>query len=405
VTAILARCPLCSTDQQHGRFCTQCGARMPDAADPADPYAVTPTVHEQSLTDRLLQGPSTTGSPPTREYPPYVAPEQANPPHQQYYQPPVAGPPPPPIGSAGGRRRGWLIAGAAFLVVAALATTVVLVLQRSGGDGTAQDPTALPSSAQSAGPPTSALPSVTAESKASPPGRSVGAATSTATAPGSAPAGTTGPDPAISGTAAPSVPPSVLPLGGPRVDIPCADSYIVQVASELDPAAFERRVSALRAVGQLSADLKWTEANSSCAIFTSQVNVLVLYAGPFAAPFDACAARLASPPDAFIKGTTPETANTFVSCLCPATVDQVPAITAAGQQGVWVGALQRILGSALDLNVGSINADAASGNPGSWGVYTAETAEAVGQFQGANGLPVSKVVDTATWAALQSATC
>ena len=210
---------------------------------------------------------------------------------------------------------------------------------------------------------------------------------------------------AVPSVAPSTISPADLPLGGPRVDIPCADGYIVQVASELDPATFEQRVAALRAAGQLPPDAKWAEANASCPIFTSQVNVLVLYAGPFATPYDACAARLASPPDAFIKGTTPASANTFVSCLCPGNADQIPVITAVGEQGVWVGELQRVLGSALDLDVGSINADSATGNPGSWGVYTAETAAAVGAFQGANGLPTTQVVDTATWAALQARTC
>src|SRR4051794_25212872 len=47
---------------------------MPDAADPADPYASSPTVHEQSLADRLLQPSGTDSPPPTREYPTHVPP-------------------------------------------------------------------------------------------------------------------------------------------------------------------------------------------------------------------------------------------------------------------------------------------------------------------------------------------
>ena len=245
---------------------------------------------------------------------------------------------------------------------------------------------------------------MSAESKAVAPGRSVGGTSSAASA---VPATTTGAGAAGSGapswTAAPA---SALPLGGPRVDIACAEGgYIVQVASELDPATFEQRISGLQAAGQLPPNAKWAEANASCAIFTSQVNVLVLYAGPFTSPYDACPARLASPPDAFIKGTTQASANVFVSCLCPATVAELPAVSTVGQQGVWVGELQRVLGTALDLDVGSINADSATGSPGSWGVYTAGTAAAVGAFQAANGLPVTDQVDAATWSALQTKIC
>ncbi len=391
----MARCPHCSTDQQNGRFCTQCGARMPDAADPADPYASAPTVHEQSLADSLLQpsGPET--PPPTREYPSYVPPVGP-------YSPPPGQPPYPAPERRGSARRGWLIAGAAFLVVAALATTTVLVLQRTGDSGSATTTTAT-GAPQTAGPPASARPSVSAESKAVAPGRSVGGTSTTASA---VPTTTTAAGAGSVASSSAGAPASVLPLGGPRVDIPCADGgYIVQVASELDPATFEQRVTGLRAAGQLPPDAKWAEANASCAIFTSQVNVLVLYAGPFTSPYDACPARLASPPDAFIKGTTQASANAFVSCLCPATVGELPAISDVGQQGVWVGELQRVLGTALDLDVGSINADSATGSPGSWGVYTAGTAAAVGAFQAANGLPVTDQVDAATWSALQTKIC
>lgn len=386
----MASCPLCSTDQQNGRFCTQCGARMPDVTDPLDPYAATQTVHGQSLTDSLLQGPSAGGSPPTREYPPYVAPTPPGP------QPSYQLPPPSVRGAA---RRGWLIAGGVFLLVAALATTTVLVLQRSSDSGTG--PIVTDSSPpQTAGPPVTARPSATVESKATPPGRSVSAGST---------AGSGTPETAsVPGTPVPatSAPVGELQLGGPRVDIGCAEGgYIVQVASELDPATFEQRVAQLRSVGQLPPDAKWAEANASCAIFTSQVNVLVLYAGPFGSPYDACPARLASPPDAFIKGTTTASAGDFISCLCPATASQLPTIAEVGQQDVWVGELQRVLGAALDYDVGAINADPATGSPGRWGTYIAETATAVGKFQAANGLPVTDQVDTATWSALQSKTC
>ena len=84
---------------------------------------------------------------------------------------------------------------------------------------------------------------------------------------------------------------------------------------------------------------------------------------------------------------------------------QLPVVTTVGQQGVWVGELQRVLGSRLDYSIGSINADPASGDPGRWGIFTAETAAAVGRFQTDNGLAATNQVDGTTWAALQRASC
>ena len=193
--------------------------------------------------------------------------------------------------------------------------------------------------------------------------------------------------------------------GDPAGAIPCGNAYIVQVASELDQPAFAARVSAVQSANQLPPGAKWTQTSDSCAIFTSQVNALVLYSGPYTSPYDACPARLASPPDAFIKGTTPATSSTYVSCLCPAEASSLPAIRTVGEQGVWIGELQRVLGSRLDYNVGSVNADPSVGDPGHWGTYMAETAAAVGRFQADAGLPVTSQVDAATWVVLRGQSC
>lgn len=316
------------------------------------------------------------------------------------FQPPT---PYPPIG--GGPRprsssRGWLIAGVVFVLVAALATTAVLLLQRS--DDTAADQAVIGSTVQvstaappeSAAPPQSA-PSVQIQSKArEAPESTPGKITPSAGASGSGP------------TPAPAPPPAAAdPMGGPRLDIACGDGYIVQVASELDTAAFTNRVAQLRAAGTLPPGTQWAQTSTSCSLFTTQSNVLVLYAGPFVSQYDACPARLASPPDAFIKSTNPQNVGQYVSCLCPAVVSTLPTINTVDQQNVWVGELQRVLGSKLDYDVGSINADPAAGNPGKWGTYTTDTAAAVGRFQRDNGLPITDQVDQATWSALQRNSC
>lgn len=197
------------------------------------------------------------------------------------------------------------------------------------------------------------------------------------------------------------------PMGGPHENIACGTGYIVQVASELDRPTFEGRVATLRGQGTLPPGVKWTETSTSCGIFTNQQNVYVLYAGPFPDWVAACPARLASPADAILKPTDPAQVGSFRACICPefATANPPPTITAVGQQGAWVGELQRVLGAELDYDVGSINADPSAGDPGRWGIYTAETAAAVGRFQRDHGLPVTEQVDGPTWAALQGAAC
>ena len=394
----MAWCTGCGAADQFDRFCVSCGAPMAVAEPTVGAIPPAQTVQDMDPADTMMRAEPTVNlrkdpSAPSVGFAqslPLVGSAQGSsfpppPPPPVLYPLGYAPPPAPP-----GRRRGWLIAGLAFVVVAALATTAVLVLQRTGG--TAAGVAVLGTSAvRSAAPPPSARPSRAGESNANP------------TSGGTRAGGTTASSPA-----APSVATSIPladPMGGPKVDIPCGPGYIVQVASELDPVAFARRVAEIRAAGTIPVASKWADAGSSCSLFTSQTNVLVLYAGPFASPYDACPARLASPPDAFIKGTTPETSTQYVSCLCPAVVTQLPAITTAGQQGVWVGELQRVLGSKLDYSVGAINANPAAGDLGRWGTYTAETAAAVGRFQRDNSIPITGQVDSTTWSTLQRSSC
>ncbi len=171
----------------------------------------------------------------------------------------------------------------------------------------------------------------------------------------------------------------------------------MQLASEINAAAFSARVASLQAARQVPAGSLAADSARSCQIFTSQSNTLVLYAGPFASKYDGCAARLAGPADAFIKGGNPGSAKEYVSCLCPASAAGLPQIRTVGQQGVWIGELQRVLGNRLNLDVNDL--------AGNWGTYTPGTKDAVQKFQEAAKLPASGMVDGRTWQALQSAQC
>ena len=293
----------------------------------------------------------------------------------------------------------------AAVVVVTISVTAVVLLNRGtegGSPGIAATATALPPASPSAS--SDSLSSGQSQVQGS--ANAASGAPTAATVSGATVSAAPAPGPAsVLGTSAP-VPTVASGLAATQqAAIPCGNAYIVQVASELDQAAFARRVSVVQLAGQLPAGAKWTQTSDSWAIFTAQVNALVLYSGPYASAFEACPARLASPPDAFIKGTTPDTANSYVSCLCPAAPSSLPAIRTVGEQGVWIGELQRVLGSRLDCNVGSINADPSMGDPGRWGTYTADTAAAVGRFQRDNALPVTSQVDAATWAALWSQSC
>lgn len=234
-------------------------------------------------------------------------------------------------------------------------------------------------------PPVSTV-TVTAPTRTAAPGR--GQPTKTA-----APRTTARPKP----TSTPKTIAPVRPLGVEQRDINCSAGFIVQLASELDQARFKSRVAALKAAGQLPAGALAADSTRSCRIFTSQVNTVVLYAGPFASKYDGCAARLAGPADAYIKGGNADTAREYISCLCPWSTARLPQYSTVGQQGVWVGELQRALGNRLNIEVSDL--------AGNWGKFTQGTQAAVRAFQQSKGLPSNGIVDARTWSALQSAQC
>jgi hypothetical protein len=186
-------------------------------------------------------------------------------------------------------------------------------------------------------------------------------------------------------------------LGVPQRDIACSGGYIVQLASELDAATFAAHVARLKASGQLPGGAMAADSKHSCDLFSSQSNTVVLYAGPFGSKYGGCAARLAGPADAYIKGGNPGTATEYVSCLCPATATRLPRLAAVGQQDVWIGELQRVLGNRLNIDVSDLS--------GNWGVYTPGTKAAVKTFQRRQKLPATGVVDARTWRRMQVTGC
>ncbi len=397
----MASCAHCGATDQPGRYCGNCGRSV--LAEPTE--LMTPT---GTTVERVPTGPA----------PPTVSLRKDDPagigafPYVGGYpgQPGFPGPPgypggvPPggvqsglplagtrPAGSPPPRRSSgpaWAIAALVAVLVAAAAVVAVVLVRTGSSD---QDSTTTASSIQALPPSAAGSP----ETRPIAPPRQSKAFVQTSQGTG------TGSDGPASSAAPPTTAVVVVPT---RRDIGCDEGYIVQVASELDRPTFDRRIEELRTAGQLPAGVKWAETNSSCKIFTAQVNVLVLYAGPFASPADACPARLASPADAFIKSTTPDV-TTVISCVCPADPNSLPKITTVGQRDVWVGELQRVLGGKLDYDVGEINADPAAGDPGRWGTYTDETAAAVGRFQADSNLPQSRQVDAATWSALRAQGC
>ena len=190
---------------------------------------------------------------------------------------------------------------------------------------------------------------------------------------------------------------TALPLGVPQKNIVCNAGYVVQLASELNTAAFTARVAALKASGQVPAGALAADSAKSCKIFTSQSNTLVLYSGPYSGKYDGCAARLAGPGDAYIKGSNPATAQEYISCLCPAVAGRLPDYNKVGQQGVWIGELQRVLGNRLNIDIPDLT--------GNWGTYTAGTRDAVKKFQQSARLPANGAVNARTWQALHRAAC
>lgn len=283
------------------------------------------------------------------------------------------------------RRRGPVVAVAVGTALVLLIGVVVALLVRDQGvDGVAQPAETLPVS----------LPPVTAtvtESAAPPP-------VTVEVTP-------TPEEPATSEPVAPppvetpsSSPSSSAPAQPVAEDIACQDGgWIVQLASENDENVYATRVAQLQAVGQVPEGAKTARTGGSCGIFTSQTNSIVLWAGPFPSQYDACPARWAGPPDAFVKATTPDLARSYVSCLCPGDPAGFPVLQAGSPDVVWVGELQRVLGNKLNESIGDLQ--------GNWGNYTPGTQAAVAAFQQKSNLPATGVVDAATWTALNAAQC
>lgn len=283
------------------------------------------------------------------------------------------------------RRRGPVVAVAAGTALVLLIGLVVALLVRDPGvDGVAQPAETVPSS----------LPPVTATVTES-----------------AAPSPTTveiTPSPEEPATSEPVAPPPVeTPSSSPSSsapaqpvaeDIACQDGgWIVQLASENDENVYAQRVAQLQAVGQVPEGAKTARTGGSCGIFTSQTNSIVLWAGPFPSQYDACPARWAGPPDAFVKATTPDLARSYVSCLCPNDPAGFPVLQTGSTDAVWIGELQRVLGNKLNESIADLQ--------GNWGTYTPGTLAAVSAFQQKSGLPATGVVDTATWVALNAAQC
>lgn len=198
-----------------------------------------------------------------------------------------------------------------------------------------------------------------------------------------------------------SIPPPTTTTAGygvPTQQIACGGGYIVQLASELTAQAFTDRIASLKRQGLVPPDAKAADSTKSCQLFTNQTNTLILYAGPFAEPYDACRDRIAGPYDAFIKGASPQTSSDFVSCICPVRARSLPRFDQVGTQDQWVGELQRMLASHLRYQIGDLGVD-------TWGEYTAGTKAAVKRFQADNRLPTTGSVDSRTWSKLQSAGC
>lgn len=301
----------------------------------------------------------------------------------------------------------WVLGGlAAAAVVAVLVAIAFIIIKGNSGQDIAtpdtnKAPTTVDASPTSESALTTAGPT-TAPSPGTVPAVPVPGTTQTTTTEvaGSTGSGSAVVPPASSEAAAQTSPPEPTPdnpRGGPEREITCNTGYIVQVASALTEADFEARVSQLRASGQLPTDSAVATTAASCQIFTAQTNTIVLYAGPYPDKYAACAARLSGAPDSFIKGTTPETATEYVSCLCPAAIDTLPPVTELNQTGVWVGELQRVLANKLKYKIPDLNT--------LWGTYSPSTIEAVNAFQTDQGLPVTGQVDAATWQKLQAAQC
>ncbi|WP_164479139.1 peptidoglycan-binding domain-containing protein [Nakamurella antarctica] len=306
---------------------------------------------------------------------------------------------------------GWIVGALAALAVVAVLVAIVFVVVDNKSAKSVALPDAPPSRTSSTStvqttPTSRSAPSATSANAIAPPQSAAPIATTEITVTVEAQASVPSADAATSAASLTSSAETTAPIsmdaplnygrGGPDREIACNSGYIVQVASAVSDADFEALVAQLRAANELPANISVASTGGSCQIFSSQTNTIVAYAGPFPDKYAACAARLAAAPDSFIRGTTPETAREYVSCLCPAGIDTLPVIT-DGSTGAWVGELQRVLANKLNYKIPDVNAV--------WGTYSASTREAVTRFQTDEGLPASGQVDAATWQRLQGAQC
>ena len=368
-------CPRCGQPGETGRHCARCGLFLApptrletpgDRVGPVQPAAPT----------------SWAGPPPTRQFP-----------TQQFAAPPPGwGGVPGPTGPPGGRgaRTALIVVSVVALLAVAGGVVAFLTLGGSGGSGPlAATTTAVAPPSPAGGSPSSTANGIRGTSKSQVGGTA---------------AATSGPTPAPSptSTAATTVAAATGLSDVTAQAIACDSGYVVQLASETTPEAFVARVDAVRAAGQLPAGSRWADTTASCpGLFTATAQVL--YAGPFAGPYDGCPTRLVGPWDAFVKNVADPSA--FLSCLCPQDPNGLPVVAAVGQQDAWIGELQRMLRNKLDYQGIDIDARPADGFPGAWGVYTQSTADAVTRFQADRGLPTTGQVDAGTWAALRSAGC
>ena len=291
----MTNCPQCGAVEQNGRFCVQCGAALPAPAPyecrHADRHRARGVRHGPPAWAGVAGGTNHRSSARSAACHPSAPPSSPQP----------ARPFTPPRGLVdrrGGRRRRCRDLGDRGRAAQSRNR------RRLGGDCCDRNG---PASGKSRGVERPHRRRAATEVQRSPNAAS-GAATA-ATVSGATVSAAPGPGSVASvlGTSAPAPTVASGLAATQQAAIPCGNAYIVQVASELDQAAFAARVSAVQSANQLPPGAKWTQTSDSCAIFTSQINALVLYSGPYASPYDACPARLASPPDAFIKGTTPAT--------------------------------------------------------------------------------------------------
>lgn len=313
-----------------------------------------------------------------------------------------------PVEAGRDRRRRALLAVGGVALAAAVIMVIAMLVSPGRHTGTPDSadrasstvPPVPPTAAQVTAPPVITAPTASASATAGPPltVTVTASATGPVTASGS-PATSTPTTTKTTATTRTTATSTVKkdPLGVPQRDIPCGGGYIVQLASEVNADAFTKRVAALKAAGQVPAGSFAADSTRSCQIFSGQVNTLVLYAGPFSGPYDGCAARLGGPADAFIRGQSADTSHKYVSCLCPASAGALPRINKVGEQHVWIGELQRVLGNRLNMDIGDV------GN--SWGTYTEDTKDAVARFQKSARLKDNGKVDARTWQALQQASC